>query len=81
MIFSNSPSISEKIVLLGPWYDRGVEDSKAQEFIKNFGSVYMGISGAEADKSLGKWQSVTTWLLQDAGATKFSPDKFAIPKP
>jgi hypothetical protein len=61
MISSNSTSIAEKIVLLGPWYDRGVGDPKAQEFIKNFGSVYMEISGAEADKSLGKWLSVTTW--------------------
>ena len=62
-------------------FKKGVEDPKAQEFIKNFGSIYMGISGAEAEQFLNKWQSVTTWLLQDAGATKFSPDKFGIPKP
>jgi tripartite-type tricarboxylate transporter receptor subunit TctC len=62
-------------------FKKGVGDPKAQEFIKNFGSIYMGISGAEAEQFLKKWQSVTTWLLQDAGATKFSPDKFGIPKP
>jgi tripartite-type tricarboxylate transporter receptor subunit TctC len=62
-------------------FKKGTTDPKAQEFIKNFGSVYMGISGAEAEQFLKKWQSVTTWLLQDAGATKFSPDKFGIPKP
>lgn len=62
-------------------FKKGVEDPKAQEFIKNFGSIYMGISGAEAERFLNKWQSVTTWLLQDAGATKFSPEKFGIPKP
>ena len=41
----------------------------------------MGISGEEAEKFLKKWQSITTWALQDAGATKFSPEKFGIPKP
>ena len=62
-------------------FDKGIKDPKAQEFIKNFGSIYMGIYGAEADAFLNKWQSVTTWLLQDAEATKFSPEKFGIPRP
>jgi tripartite-type tricarboxylate transporter receptor subunit TctC len=62
-------------------YRKGLQETKAQEFIKNFGSIPMGISGAEADTFLAHWQSVTTWLLQDAGATKVSPEKFGIPKP
>jgi tripartite-type tricarboxylate transporter receptor subunit TctC len=62
-------------------FAKGLSDPKCQEFIKNFGSIFMGISGAEADTFLSKWQSTTTWLLQDAGATKFSPEKFGIPKP
>jgi tripartite-type tricarboxylate transporter receptor subunit TctC len=62
-------------------FKKGTEDPKAQEFIKNFGSIYMGIYGAEAEKFISKWQSSTTWLLQGAGATKFPPDKFGIPKP
>jgi len=62
-------------------FKKGVGDPKAQAFIKNFGSVYMGISGAEAEKFLKQWQSTTSWLLQDAGATKVSPEKFGIPKP
>ncbi len=62
-------------------YRKGLNDPKAQEFIKNFGSVFMGISGAEAEKFLNRWQSVTTWLLDDAKEVKFSPAKFGIPKP
>lgn len=62
-------------------FRKGVGDPKAQEFIRNFGSIYMGISGAEAEQFLSKWQSVTTWLLHDAGAAKVSPDKFGIPRP
>jgi len=61
-------------------FQKGTKEPKAQDFIKDFGSIYMGIYGDEADKFLKHWQSVTTWLLQDAGATKVSPDKFGIPK-
>ncbi len=74
-----TPDAAKKVLVDA--FQRGLNDPKAQEFIKNFGSVYMGIYGAEAEQFLKKWQSVTTWLLQDAGATKFSPDKFGIPKP
>jgi tripartite-type tricarboxylate transporter receptor subunit TctC len=62
-------------------FQKGGSDPKFREFIANFGSIYMGISGAEAEKYIKSFQSITTWALQDAGATKFSPDKFGIPKP
>jgi tripartite-type tricarboxylate transporter receptor subunit TctC len=62
-------------------FDKGGKEAKFQDFIKDFGAVYMGTSGEEADKFLRHWQSVTTWLLQDAGAAKVSPEKFGIPKP
>ena len=74
-----TPDAAKKVLVDA--FQKGLKDPKAQEFIKNFGSVYMGIYGAEAENFLKKWQSTTTWLLQDAGATKFSPDKFGIPKP
>jgi len=51
------------------------------QLMKDRGNVPMNMSGAEADAFLKKWQSVTTWVLQDVGATKVSPDKFGIPKP
>ena len=41
----------------------------------------MNIGGAEADAFLRKWQSVTTWTLHEAGATKKSPADLGIPKP
>lgn len=62
-------------------FQKGGSDPKLQAFIANFGSIYMGISGAEAQTFLKKWQSITTWALQDAGAAKFSPEKFGIPRP
>jgi tripartite-type tricarboxylate transporter receptor subunit TctC len=62
-------------------FQKGSREAKFQDFIKDFGAVYMGTYGDEADKFLRHWQSVTCWLLQDAGAAKVSPDKFGIPRP
>jgi tripartite-type tricarboxylate transporter receptor subunit TctC len=49
--------------------------------MKDRGNVMMNTSGAEADAFLKKWQSVTSWVLQDVGAAKASPEKFGIAKP
>ena len=57
------------------------DNPQFQTLMKERGNVMMNLSGAEADAFLKKWQSVTTWVLQDVGATKVSPEKFGIPKP
>ena len=49
--------------------------------MKDRGNVMMNTSGAEADAFLKKWQSVTSWVLQDVGAAKASPEKFGIARP
>jgi len=59
----------------------GASDPKFQKFVDDFGAIPMNVSGEEADKFLDKWQSVTTWLLHDAGATKSAPEQFGIPRP
>ncbi len=41
----------------------------------------MNISGDEADTFLKKWQSVTSWMYEYAGAAKVSPASLGIPKP
>jgi tripartite-type tricarboxylate transporter receptor subunit TctC len=73
------PDAAKKVLVDA--FAKGGKDPKFQAFIKDFGAVYMGTYGDEADKFLKHWQSVTTWLLQDAEATKVSPEKFGIPKP
>jgi tripartite-type tricarboxylate transporter receptor subunit TctC len=81
----------------GVWVRRDTPDSARAALVKAFrtaaenpqfvqlmqdrGNVPMSISGAEADAFLKKWQSVTTWVLHEAGATKVSPEKLGIPKP
>ncbi len=36
---------------------------------------------ASLQKFYSDWESLVSWLLYDAGASKFSPEKFNIPKP
>jgi tripartite-type tricarboxylate transporter receptor subunit TctC len=62
-------------------FQKGASEPKFQAFLKDFGTVSMNISGDEADKFLKKWQSVTNWMYEYAGATKVSPADLGIPKP
>jgi len=62
-------------------FKQGAESGKFKEFVDNFGAIPVNISGAEAEKFLSHWQSVTAWLLQDAGAAKVSPAELGIPRP
>jgi tripartite-type tricarboxylate transporter receptor subunit TctC len=62
-------------------FQKGASEPKFQAFLKDFGTVSMNISGDEADKFLTKWQSVTCWMYEYAGATKVSPTDLGIPKP
>ena len=57
----------------------GAESEAFQTLMANRGNVMMNISGDEASDFLKKWQSVTTWVLQDSGATKRSPEELGIP--
>jgi len=49
--------------------------------MKNAGNILMNVSGAEADAFLTRWQSVTAWTMQEAGAARRSPEEFGIPRP
>jgi tripartite-type tricarboxylate transporter receptor subunit TctC len=62
-------------------YAAGVKHPDFQKLMDARGFLTMNLSGAEAGAFLSKWQSNTTWLLHDAGATKASPANFNIPRP
>lgn len=62
-------------------FQEGWEEERFQKFIKDAGSIPMGIYGEEADDFLKKWQSTSCWLLYEAGATEISPEEFGIPRP
>lgn len=62
-------------------FKTGADAATFQELMANRGNVMMNISGTEAEDFLKKWQSITTWVLHDAGATKKSPEELGIPRP
>lgn len=62
-------------------FKEGAQTPEFQQLMTDSGNVMMNISGDEADEFLKKWQSVTSWLLEDAGAAKVSPEEFGIPRP
>ncbi|MDP5307374.1 Bug family tripartite tricarboxylate transporter substrate binding protein [Paracoccus spongiarum] len=60
------------------------EGAKSDDFIKlmaDRGFVIESLSGQPAQDFLANWQSVTSWLIQDAGLAKASPEEFGIPRP
>ena len=62
-------------------FKEGASQPKFQKFLQDFDTVPMNISGEEADEFLKKWQSVTNWMYEYAGAAEVSPAEFGIPKP
>lgn len=52
-----------------------------RRLMENRGNLMMNISGDEAEAFLHNWQSVSSWLLFDAGVAQKSPEEFGIPKP
>lgn len=62
-------------------YNTGAKNADFVKAMDQRGFLMMNIAGKPADDFLAKWQSNTTWLLQEAGVTKASPAQFNIPKP
>lgn len=80
-VFAKGDIPEDVKVKLSEAFTKGASQEKFQTFLKDFGAVPMNISGDEADVFLKKWQSVTTWMYEYAGAAKVSPEKLGIPKP
>jgi tripartite-type tricarboxylate transporter receptor subunit TctC len=62
-------------------FKTAASNPKFVELMTGRGNIMMNTSGAEADAFLKKWQSVTAWTLQEAGAVKKSPAELGISKP
>ena len=73
-----SDDIKQKLV---DAYKKGSDEPSFKKFVENSGGIQMNISGEEAYKFLRRWQSNTSWLLHNVGATKVSPADVGIPKP
>lgn len=62
-------------------FAKAVGSEEFQSFLKNLGAQPLNLKGDEAKQFLDRWQSVTTWSLYEAGASKVSPETLDIPKP
>ncbi|MCE8043973.1 tripartite tricarboxylate transporter substrate binding protein [Halomonas daqingensis] len=47
----------------------------------DFGGVTLNLRGDEAQAYIDRWQALTSWLLEDAGAAKVSPESLGIARP
>ncbi len=80
-VFIN-PDVQEDVkAKLVAAYKTAAESEEFQTLMTNRGNIVMNISGDEAAAFLRQWQSVTTWVLFETGATTVSPEELGIPRP
>ncbi|SHM67285.1 Bug family tripartite tricarboxylate transporter substrate binding protein [Roseibium suaedae] len=80
-VFVANGTPDDVVAKLASAYAEGAKNPEFVALMDNRGFTMMGVSGQEAQDFLSKWQQNTTWLLQDAGLTKASPEKFGIARP
>lgn len=80
-IFAPKGTPDETMAKLQAAYGEALTNDDFLALMDNRGFTVMGLSGAEADAFLTKWQQNTAWLLQDAGLAKNSPEDFGIKRP
>lgn len=77
-VFVKKETPEEVKEVLKDAFKKAFEEEKFQQFIKDFGGIPVGLSGKEAEDFIKHMQSVSAWLLYDAGGAKKSPAEFGI---
>ncbi len=80
-VFAPKGTPDDVVAKLSAAYAEGAKHPDFVELMENRGITLMGMSGAEAESFLSKWQQGTAWLLHDAGLAKASPEEFGIARP
>lgn len=80
-VFVKKGTPDEAVAKLTAAYAEGVKAQEFVDLINGRGYSMIDLSGAEAEAFLARWQSVTSWLVFDAGIAKKSPEEFGIPRP
>ncbi|MCA8880790.1 MAG: tripartite tricarboxylate transporter substrate binding protein [Rhodobacteraceae bacterium] len=80
-IFVKKGTPDEAVEKLTAAYTEAATQPEFTDLMKNRGFTLLNLSGAEAQDFLDQWQETTAWLMQDAGLTKASPEKFGIARP
>ena len=61
-------------------FAKAYETEEFQAYLEENYIFPLGLSGEKARDYLSRWQSVSCWLLEDAGATEVSPAELGIPR-
>lgn len=80
-VFVKKGTPDDAVAKLQAAYAEGVKHPDFTGLMEQRGFAIMNISGDEARSFLDKWQSVTSWIVFDAGIAKNSPEKFGIQRP
>ncbi|MGE0723686.1 MAG: tripartite tricarboxylate transporter substrate binding protein [Alphaproteobacteria bacterium] len=80
-VFVRKDTPNEAVDKLVHAYREGAKHPDFVKLIDSRGFRMMSLSGAEAEEFLRKWQSVTSWIVFEAGIAKRSPEEFGIPRP
>lgn len=62
-------------------FNVALKDPSFNSFVSRMNGIPIGLSGKEADDFMRANQSIVSWVLQDAGVAKVSPEKLGIPRP
>ncbi|MFV0292723.1 MAG: Bug family tripartite tricarboxylate transporter substrate binding protein [Paracoccus sp. (in: a-proteobacteria)] len=80
-VFVKNGTPDDIVARLTEAYAAGAESEDFTQLMEDRGYVIESLSGQEAQDFLSKWQSLTTWLIADAGLAKVSPEEFGILRP
>lgn len=80
-IFVKEGTPDEAVEKLRAAYSEAASQEDFQQLLQQRGYELMNITGDEAQEFLDRWQSVTSWLVYDAGIAETSPEEFDIPRP
>ena len=62
-------------------YETAVNTPEFQEFLHKNGGKVLNLRDDKAAEFVSRWQSVTTWAMQETGRAKVSPESLGIAKP
>lgn len=80
-IFVAKDTPEEAVAKLREAFGTSAEQDGFRQLMDDRGFVHMNITGEEAEDFLTRFQSVTSWLVYDAGVAKNSPEDFGIARP
>jgi tripartite-type tricarboxylate transporter receptor subunit TctC len=80
-VFVKEGTPDEAVEKLTAAYAEAAQQENFTALMDQRGYELMNISGDEARAFLDRWQSVTSWLVYDAGIAENSPEDFGIPRP